>query len=269
MDKQESYVSPSGVRIARDFRDNLIIDRYDPVFADMRASKIKHLRSANSEDAVTWNAFRSLRQIAPYAWLPNLWRRAFPEIVSPSDLKAVVELWRGIPPPIGLLDSGDEGVSEIDVIVEAPTWVWFIEAKYGGDISHGTKTRPDRDQILRNIDVGSYYAGVRDFFFSLLITSETRSPRGVGKISEYSDLTVPRQRLGAHRPDGLQNLKAVGVLTWATLAEVLGEAANAAPREDERTYAERAVAWLRERGLAVPPLNLSERHAARTPPGGA
>ena len=37
--------TPSGVKIARDFRENLIIDRFDPVFADMRASKIKHLRS--------------------------------------------------------------------------------------------------------------------------------------------------------------------------------------------------------------------------------
>ena len=53
-------LSPSGAFIANDFRDNLII-----VFADMRASKLKHLRSANSEDAVTWNVFRSLRQITP------------------------------------------------------------------------------------------------------------------------------------------------------------------------------------------------------------
>jgi len=65
MQKRGGFVSPSGVLIADDFRDNLIIDRHDPVFADMRASKIKHLRSANSEDAVTWNVFRSLRQIAP------------------------------------------------------------------------------------------------------------------------------------------------------------------------------------------------------------
>jgi hypothetical protein len=44
-----------------DFRDNLIIDRHDPIFASMRASKIKHLRSENSEDAVTWNVFRPSR----------------------------------------------------------------------------------------------------------------------------------------------------------------------------------------------------------------
>jgi hypothetical protein len=59
--------SQSSVAIASDLRDNLIIDRYDPVFADMRAPKIKHLRSANSEHAVTWNVFRTLRRIAPPA----------------------------------------------------------------------------------------------------------------------------------------------------------------------------------------------------------
>ena len=46
-----STASASGVRVADDFRDNLIIDRYDPIFLLMRASKLKHLRSENSEDA--------------------------------------------------------------------------------------------------------------------------------------------------------------------------------------------------------------------------
>lgn len=70
--------SPSGVRISADFRDNLIIDRYDPIFVTMRASKLKHFRSENSEDAVTWNVFRSLRQVDPAAWIPSLVSRGFP-----------------------------------------------------------------------------------------------------------------------------------------------------------------------------------------------
>lgn len=207
MEYEKGHVSPSGVLIADDFRDNLIIDRYDPIFADMRASKIKHLKSANSEDAVTWNVFRSLRQIAPQVWLPTLWQRAFPTIACPPDPKVVVQVWQSVPPPVGLLDGGDEGHSEVDVIIEAPTWVWFIEAKYRSDISLGTTTRPHRDQILRNLDVGSYYAGVRSFVFSLLIADQAISRKGAERISEYSDLSVPRRLLHEHRPDGLQNLK--------------------------------------------------------------
>ena len=249
MHSDVSHLSPSGVFIAADFRANLIIDRYDPVFADMRASKLKHLRSANSEDAVTWNVFRSLRQITPDAWLPGLWQRAFPLIACPPDLKAAVRLWESVPPPLGLLAGGDEGISEIDVVIEAPTWVWFIEAKYRSDISTGTTTRPERDQVLRNLDVGSYHAGVRQFFFSLLILSESNSPVGAQRILEYADLSVPRAKLVTHRPDGLQNLMAVGQLTWTALADVLAETSKAAPREDERAYAARAFAWLKERGI--------------------
>src|SRR5688500_2452861 len=156
----------------------------------MRASKLKHLRSANSEDAVTWNVFRSLRQIAPEAWLPSLWRRAFPSVPQPSDLRATVRLWESVPPPLGLIADGDEGASEIDVVIEAASWVWFIEAKYRSDVSTGTTVRPDRDQILRNLDVGSHYAGVRQFSFSLLISSEQRSPVGVKLLREYSDFSI-------------------------------------------------------------------------------
>jgi len=251
MNSDQNELSPSGVKIAADFRDNLIIDRYDPVFADMRASKLKHLRSANSEDAVTWNVFRSLRQITPEAWLPSLWQRAFPSTPCPPHHRTVITLWHSLAPPPGLLVGGDEGISEIDVVIESSTWVWFIEAKYNSDISLGTTTRPERDQVLRNIDVGSYYAGVRQFFFSLLVSSDARSPEGVKRMREYSDLSLPKLKLEAHRPDGLQNLKAIGQVTWAALGAVLEEASKQALREDERTYAVRAGVWLRDRGLQL------------------
>lgn len=242
--------TPSGVEIARDFRDNLIIDRYDPVFADMRASKVKHLRSANSEDAITWNVFRSLRQIAPAFWLNELWRRSFPDSELPSDVRVSVQLWPTVPPPLGLLAEGDEGSSEIDILIESATWVWFIEAKYGSDISLGTTTRPSRDQLLRNIDVGSYYAGVRSFYFSLLTLSPNKSPIGLRKIAEYSDFAVIRSALAKHRPDGLANLRGVGSLTWAELSDILKVVSESQAREDEREFARRAFDWLKKKGIA-------------------
>jgi hypothetical protein len=247
---ENSDVSPSGVRIARDFRENLIIDRFDPVFADMRASKIKHLRSANSEDAVTWNVFRSLRQIDPAAWLPTFWKRAFRVSEGPADQAATVHLWPSIDPPLGLLALGDEGASEVDILIESPTWVWFIEAKYRSDISTGTTTRPDRDQILRNIDVGSHYAGVRQFYFSLLTISPEQSPKGAERIERYADLEHVRSQL-PHRPDRLMNVRGVGSVHWSDLAFVLKETAARAKRTDECEYASRAVAWLNQKGIVA------------------
>ncbi|MBM4323580.1 MAG: hypothetical protein FJ115_08500 [Deltaproteobacteria bacterium] len=240
--------SPSGVFVADDFRDNLIIDRYDPCFAAMRASKRAHLRSENSEDAVSWNVFRSLRQIDPAAWLPLLFERAFAipcELPSPT---TTVELWQPVAPPPALLQNGDEGISEIDIVIENPSWVWFIEAKLTSDISTGTTTRPDRDQVLRNLDVGSYYAGVRDYFFSLLIRDRNCSPKGVQVIEEYKDLDCVRDKL-PHRPDRLKNLRTVGLLTWSHLAQVLEEARSRIKRPNELAYAQRCIDWLGQRGI--------------------
>ena len=239
----------SGVLVFDDFRDNLIIDRDDSVFATMRGLKLRHLHSENSEDAVTWNVFRSLRQIDPAVWLPELARRGLPRKEPlPADGTGL-SLWLSVPPPPALLASGDEGNSEIDIVIESPFWVWFIEAKYRGDIETCTKTRPERDQVLRNIDVGSYYAGARDFFFSLLVSSPETSPLGAAKIAQYSDFAETRALLQDHRPDHLANLRGVTLLTWSDMAAVLTYARNSIVRTDEQQYAERALEWMQAKGL--------------------
>lgn len=242
--------SRSGVEIAEDFRDNLIIDRYDPLFASMRATKRKHLQSADGDDAVTWNVFRSLRQVSSAVWLPELFLAAFPNLDPPPSSHAVVTLWQTVAPPPSLLEEMEEGETEIDVVIEAPSWVWFIEAKLGGEVSGGAARR-ERNEVLRSIDVGSYYAGVRSFYFSLLISDALRSRAGVELVQEYRDLERPRELLAGHRPDGLPNLGGVSLLRWTDLVEILGDVARAhATGEDERPYALRAHEWLRARRIA-------------------
>jgi len=46
--------SASGVFVLEDFRDNLIIDRYDPIFAGMRASKLDGLSNFKGVGMLTW-----------------------------------------------------------------------------------------------------------------------------------------------------------------------------------------------------------------------
>jgi hypothetical protein len=123
--------------------------------------------------------------------------------------------------------------------------VWFIEAKFKSDISTETMHDPDRDQVIRNLDVGRWYAGVRDFYFSLLITDVKRSPKGA-KVIEKLGAQVPTL---AHRPDGMKNLKGAGLLRWVDVAEVLRATAEAAPRKDERVHAAKAVEWMKACGV--------------------
>jgi hypothetical protein len=239
--------SKSGVRLYDDFRDNLIIDRYHPDLATMRGSKRDKLRSENSEDALTWNVFRSLTQIDPGFWLPLLRQKAFPDAQPLFRPQLVTtHLWMNVnPPPALRLHQRDEGVSEIDVVIETEVSVWFIEAKFKSDISTRTTSNATRDQVIRNLDVGSWYAGTRDFYFALLIMDAEKSPKGVEMVTALGK-SVPEL---PHRPDGMKNIRGVGRLVWKDLAAVLQAAADGAPRDDERGYARRAAGWMKERGL--------------------
>jgi len=242
--------SPSGVFVFDEFRDNLIIDRYDPVFTQMRGSKLRHMHSENSEDALTWNVFRSLRQIDASLWFGRLAELSFGTHMDVDPRELTVKLWQNVSPPPSLLRfQGDEGESEIDICLETPDLVWFIEAKYKSDISTRTTSNEHRNQVLRNIDVGSYYAGTRRFYFSLLVLEESRSPRGVAAVREYeADYRGFRDSL-AHRQDGCANVSGIGLLHWAALASALASCSECATREEEREYARRALEWLRGRGI--------------------
>ncbi|MEA3210750.1 MAG: hypothetical protein QOE70_3807 [Chthoniobacter sp.] len=244
--------SKSGVKLFKNFRDNLIIDRYDPDFLRARESKLDKMRSENSEDAITWNVFRSLRQIDPQIWFPLLFESAFGIGVPQLPKRVSLDLWPQFRPPASLLAASiEEGKSEIDVVIATEEAVWFIEAKYKSDISKGTKHSPERNQIIRNIDVGSFHAGARAFYFSLLILDELHQPIGKSKLESYR--SEPRNILEQvkHRTDGLANVKHLGLLTWAGLSSVLGKSSERATREDEKQYALRAIQWLKEKGITT------------------
>src|SRR5690606_11398027 len=95
---------------------------------------------------------------------------AFPAAPPPPSSHALVSLWRTVAPPPSLLEGPGEGETEIDVVIEAPTWVWFIETAAGGK---------DRARLLRDLDAGSYHAGVRAFYFSLLVPDPARARAAV------------------------------------------------------------------------------------------
>jgi hypothetical protein len=151
---------------------------------------------SNSEDLLTWNVFMTLKH-CQVNWLTLWLQTCFPETL-PSLLNLdglSIHLWPGrqrrptypSPPemgewlrkryrqsPISMFRTWAnkkgqmEGATEIDVAIENSDVLIFVEAKYLSDISHSVTYDPWRDQIARCIDVGSYHAGKRDFFFVLL-----------------------------------------------------------------------------------------------------
>ncbi len=97
--------------------------------------------------------------------------------------------------------------------------------------------------MLRNIDVGSYYAGVRPFYFALLCLDEKHSPKGISAIEKYKNSGSLKNAL-PHRGDKIENLQDIGLLTWCDMATVLDEVIKQSGRMDEQMFAQRVLEWL-------------------------
>ena len=194
---------------------------------------------------LTWNVFRSLQKINPSVWLPGFFVRAFHADLPAQPKVVTLDLWPTLAPPPALrLFQKDEGDSEIDVRIETERFVCFIEAKYKTDIGIRTGNNPERDQIIRNLDLGTWHAGLRDFFFVLLVMDEAYSADGLAALNLYATTRDTLLARPPHRTDGLQNLKGIGHVTWRDMAEILRQCETQAEHEDERQTARRAAEWL-------------------------
>lgn len=139
--------------------------------------------SENSEDALTWKHFSPLLYASPEdreSWLTTFLQKSLGHDTNQTLVKtlptAELLFWRGkkaepmyCPPPnLGY----DETNTEVDLTIRTKTTLIFVEAKYKSEISTHTTYCPNRDPIIRNIDVGTYYAWNKglDFYF-ILVTS--------------------------------------------------------------------------------------------------
>ncbi|MCA0993395.1 hypothetical protein [Pseudalkalibacillus hwajinpoensis] len=252
-------ISKSGVFEYDDFRDNLLIDKYNSILPAMRNMKTKHLRSENSEDAITWNVFKSLQQINPQHWYPELIAKginqtkyAIKKVVPTNQLphNLSINLWKTIKPPSTLLDNQlPEGPTEVDVIIESENVVWFIEAKFKSDISIKTTHNHSRNQVLRNIDVGSHYAKGKDFYFSLLILEDAMSSKGVSAVDTYSsELTSNTQQFQRRfRSNHLSNVQGITVFYWNDFVEIFKNCMQEVEDDFEQLIAARAFHWMTEK----------------------
>lgn len=228
-------LSKSGVFIYDSYKDNIILDKYNRVFLKMRASKLDAIRSENSEDAMTWNVFRTLQKLDPDMWLPDLFENTFGEIRHDLVTNMKISLWKKLNPPPAL--PVPEGDTEVDVMLENDHYVWCIEVKYKSDISISTTHDQRRNQVLRTIDVGSYYAEGKNFYFSLLILDEKFSPNGKRLTEKYGNHPELLTALLPHRGGCLKNLKGISLLHWADFRNLFARCEENARYEDERLLA--------------------------------
>ena len=200
--------SDTGVKVFVDFKKNLIVDPDDPIISRQARNRrfdkgivkgLSCMGSENSEDAMTWNVFKTLEKSNPESWFSEL----FPQIILDKDeqfINPTPRFWDKYFPP--LLRPIPEGETYADLTIETSDKLIFIEVKYKTDISKNTKHDPDRDQIIRNIDVGSWAAKkwAKEFYF-ILLTLKTNT-YSIDKLNHYkSNPSNIIEKIGSYRKD--------------------------------------------------------------------
>ena len=147
-----------------------LLDKLAETYSRGRVSGLPRMLSENSEDACTWYYFSPLLGDRAHRnqVLEGLMRQSFPESVSSQVLDAIpfaeLTFWPKLSPPPSRRQK--EGNSEPDVLIRLGNQgLVLVEAKYQSGVSERTTHDETRDQVIRLIDVGSWYArqeGLRD-----------------------------------------------------------------------------------------------------------
>ena len=200
--------SDTGVKVFIDFKDNLIVDSNDSVVANQarnwRYSKgivkgLSYLGSENSEDAMTWNVFKTLEKTDPSKWFSEI----FPQITLDKDEEFIAPMprfWDKYYPP--MTRPFPEGETHVDLTIETSKKLIFVEAKYKTDISQSTKHDPNRDRIIRNIDVGTWAAKKRAKAFCFILLTLQTNTYSIDKLNHYkSNPSNIIDAIGSYRKD--------------------------------------------------------------------
>jgi hypothetical protein len=165
----------SGARVYEDYRHNFVIcpgreaavdDFVNQTYGGQR-HKLRHTRSSNSEDALTWSCFDALNFLSPTRRgeaLADIWACAYHHSTPPPE---VLEGQVFVGKKYG--EKGEE--TEVDASIEGIGVLVFIEAKLYSPMSLADEAnRKPHDQIARKLRVGVKEAlkSGSEFFFILL-----------------------------------------------------------------------------------------------------
>ena len=170
----EFVVSASRAKVWRRPQDHPLLKHTDTSHPALRAKLadtfppriaegLPKILSENSEDARTWYYFSPLLDDEPQRTrvLTLLLRQAFAAALPPQAFKAIpsaaLEFWPKLPPPPSRPQK--EGESEPDLLIRlGESALVLVKAKCQSGVSEFTTYDRKRDQVIRLLDVGSWYA---------------------------------------------------------------------------------------------------------------
>jgi len=170
--------------------------------------------SENSEDARTWLLFsplledRERREMV----LGRLLSHAFPLEMATSGFRGLagadLYFWHGKETrDLELVAPGSlpfrQGLTEVDAIVTVSNeLLLFVEAKYHSGVSSGVRHSSEWNQVIRNIDTGSWFArGHFARFYFILLQYGDYSTSAESVVLRYKDRPTVLRKALAHRED--------------------------------------------------------------------
>jgi hypothetical protein len=197
--------------------------------ASGEVSGLPRICSKNSEDAQTWHYFSpllSMTNSAKAARLKYFFQESFEDGVDAKleNMLPNAELlfWRGkkkrpfYPPPCDL-ECREEN-TEVDLTISMTKALVFVEAKYHSEIAERTTYCPDRDQIIRNIDVGTFYAWKKRMHFYFVLVTDLNCKKSINLLKHYKNnpqALAAKLRHRADIPSRLHEIsKNLGYITW-------------------------------------------------------
>jgi hypothetical protein len=216
------------------------------------------LQSPRSEDWVTWNALNLVLSCRPNTWWSQLLEQimhANPNLQLPAPTTVPrVRFWQTVASPkeyealsrermrgsTDLMISARsratepvEGDSEIDLIIESPVFLIYIEAKLDSDISMRTTHDPARNQIIRNIDCLLKSARGRIPLFWMFVRDASPGRAYTQLMRKYREDPKVLSRALPHR-DPLLLEKVAQSLTIVTWREITEGICEQCVNDDER-----------------------------------
>ena len=139
------------------------LDKLAEIYSRGKVKGLPRILSENSEDARTWHHFSPLLRdkMEKERVLGNLIRESFTRSIASQVLEVIplaeLMFWPKLRPPPSR--PVREGQSEPDILVKlGQQAVVLVEAKCCSGVSEKTTYDKTRDQVIRLIDVGSWYA---------------------------------------------------------------------------------------------------------------
>jgi hypothetical protein len=195
----------------------------------------------DSEHVVLANVFGVIKNLPSDAALNPWLNRITNSAVGPA-APWKFDFWEKQPRPQGVI----EGSTEVDLVLESAAAVVFVEVKMGAAPSAGTRSDPERNQLIRNLDVG-YVRALRDKkqFALIYVTPEQAQPEIVNRINNQAPVFP-----GSLNIDPAQIASCLYWSSWAAIGDVVADAYSAG-RLDEtgQRFALDVMAYLAKKGL--------------------